>query len=309
MTVTDNQVTDVTAEYERDPVWGPLSHPALETIDEGAAPWKDHIYIAFWDAGSEAYGFLHWNGSPNHPTTKVQANVAVGGKVFDFIEELPPQSTHFSSASAEFDLKGDIEFKHERLTARLTMQPEFAVIDYSPGGAIPPLPGQEPLQHFQSGLTLTGSLTLDGETYDIDAHGFRTRTWGSRDDSEQFPEYYYLWATYDDYAVSVIKHLHPNDVQKTGGGLTTADESIPIVDLHLPKDRAGFAYEVTVDLADGTSQTLKRVDRHWGGWCPIGLPKRMGPTFAAFDEVVSHTDVDGKLGYGLAEYGYIRRIS
>jgi hypothetical protein len=295
-------------EYDRDPVWGAASHPALDTIADGSPPWKDHIYIAFWDAGSESYGFLHWNGSPNHPTTKVQANVAIGGKQIDFIEELPPQSTHFSSTSAEFDLRSEIEFKHQRLSGRLNMAPEFRLIDYTPGGSIPALAGQEPLQHFQSGLTMTGRLELDGVGHHIDAHGFRTRTWGYRDDSEQFPEYFYLWATFDDYAISIIKHLHPDGSQRAGGALTNDAEAITVIDAHLPKDRAGFASEVTVDLADGTSRTVDRVERVWGGWCPIGLPRRNGPTFAAFDEVVTFTDSERKRGLGLSEYGYIRQI-
>ncbi|MDF3305291.1 hypothetical protein P3H15_09685 [Rhodococcus sp. T2V] len=307
MTVTDAK-SALQFEYDRDPVWGPLSHPALETIEEGRQPWKDHIYIAFWDPKSASYGFLHWNGSPNHPTTKVQANIALGGKEFDLIEELPPQATHFSSDSAEFDLEGTIEYKHERLKGTLTMAPQFGAINYGPGGSIPALADQEPLQHFQSGLTLKGRLQLDGVDYDIDALGFRTRTWGYRDDSEQFPEYFYLWATFDDYAVSVIKHVHPDGRQKTGGALVNETETIMITDVHLPKDRAGFAYEVTVDLEDGTSRTLARDERVWGGWCPIGLPKRNGPTFAAFDEVVGFVGPDNEFGYGLSEYGYIRRV-
>jgi hypothetical protein len=307
MTV-DTKTDALSEEYDRDPVWGPLSHPALAAIEAGSPPWKDHIYIAFWDPESQAYGFLHWNGSPNHPTTKVQANIALGGKEFDFIEQLPPQATHFSSPSAEHDLKSAIEYKHARLKGSLTMAPEFAAINYGPGGSIPALADHEPLQHFQSGLTITGELELDGVGHTIDAHGFRTRTWGYRDDSEQFPEYFYLWATFDDYAISVIKHVHPDGRQKTGGALVTDGGAIPISDVHLPKDRAGFAYEVTVDLADGTSRTLDRGERVWGGWCPIGLPKRNGPTFAAFDEVVGFTGPNGEFGYGLSEYGHIRRV-
>ncbi len=306
--ITVRHATTAEQEFARDPVWGPTSHPALDTIEHGAPPWKDHIYIAFWDAASESYGFLHWNGSPNHPTTKVQANLALQGSRFDLVEELPPQSSHFSSASAEFDLQGAIEFHHDRLTGQLTMMPEFGVINYTTGGSIPALGDLEPLQHYQSGLTLTGQLELDGRRHQINAHGFRTRTWGYRDDSEQFPEYFFVWTTFENYAVSVIKHLHPDGSQKAGGAVVTDDDTIMITDVHLPKDRAGFAYEVTVDLTDGSTRTMDRVERVWGGWCPIGLPQRNGPTFAAFDEVVSFTDRDGRTGQGLSEYGYIRRI-
>ena len=76
------------------------------------------------------------------------------------------------------------------------MTPLFEIIDFGPGGSLPALGDNEPLQHFEHGLRLTGTLTLDGHDHDIDAVGFRTRTWGYRDDSQQFAEYFFLWTTY-----------------------------------------------------------------------------------------------------------------
>jgi len=305
---TTNVSTIQLAEYERDPVWGGMSHPALETIAEGSAPWKDHIYVAFWDTANEAYGFLHWNSSPNHDTTKVQANLSLKGRTIDIIEPLAPQALHFSSDSAEFDLNGHIEYHHERLTGTLALTPQFEIIDFAPSGSLPTLGDNEPLQHFEHGLQLTGTLILDGEPHDIDAVGFRTRTWGFRDDSQQFAEYFFLWATYADYAVGFIKQLHRDGSQITGGALVRDGHVTHVADVHLVKNRAGFAQRIVVDLTDGTSLTLKRGERVWGGWCPIGLPEREGPSFCAYDEIVDWTDEKGEIGYGLSEYGQIRYI-
>ena len=63
MTTTDATLVQL-EEYQRDPAWGAMSHPAREEIAAGSPPWKDHIYVAFWDTKNEAYGFLHWNSSP-----------------------------------------------------------------------------------------------------------------------------------------------------------------------------------------------------------------------------------------------------
>jgi hypothetical protein len=308
--VTINETTNAAqaAEYERDPVWGAMSHPALDNIAGGSPPWKDHIYIAFWDPANEAYGFLHWNSSPNHDTTKVQANISLRGHQIDIIEPLSPQIDHFSSDSAEFDLKSQITYHHERLSGTLTMAPRFAIIDFGPGGSLPSLGDNEPLQHFEHGLTLAGQLNLDGQDYDIDAVGFRTRTWGYRDDSQQFAEYFFLWATFEDYAVGLIKQLHPDGSQKTGGALVRDGIVHNIVDAHLPKNRAGFAQRVVVDVADGSEVTLHRGQRAWGGWCPIGLPERNGPAFSAYDEVVDWTGPRGEVAFGLSEYGQIRNV-
>lgn len=296
------------AEYRRDPVWGGQSHPARVTIEDGAAPWKDHVYVAFWDSTHQAYGFLHWNSSPNHDTTKVQVNLSLGGQRIDIIEPLAPQADHFSSDSAEFDLKGSIEYHHDRLTGRLTMTPLFSIIDFGPGGSLPTLAENAPLEHFEHGLRIAGTLTLDGVDHVIDAVGFRTRTWGFRDDSQQFTEYYFLWASYADHAVGFIKQLHPDGSQRTGGAVVREDSVTYIDDVHLVKNRAGFAQRVTVDLADGTNLVLERGDEVWGGWCPIGLPEREGPAFSAYDEIGAWVDQSGESAYGLSEYGQIRFV-
>lgn len=309
MTMIQHPSPTEVAESERDPVWGGVSHPARAEIEAGAPPWKDHIYIAFWDTVHESYGFLHWNSSPNHDTTKAQVNLSLAGEEIDFIEALPARADRFVSESAEFDLRSTIDYHHDRLTGRLTLSPLFEIIDFGPGGSLPTLGDNEPLQHFEHGLRVTGALTLDGVEHSIDAVGFRTRTWGFRDDSQQFTEYYFLWASYADYAVGFIKQLHPDGSQRTGGALVRDGEVTSIDDVHLVKNRAGFAQRITVDLADGRTLVLNRGEVAWGGWCPIGLPEREGPAFSAYDEIGAWVDPAGETAYGLSEYGQIRFIS
>lgn len=67
-------------ENERDPVWGPMSHPIRETIEDGRPRWRDHIWFGFWDPLTPVAGELHWNTSPNSPTGKAQFTVAVQGR-------------------------------------------------------------------------------------------------------------------------------------------------------------------------------------------------------------------------------------
>lgn len=308
MTTVSEPTSVEIADYQRDPIWGAVSHPALTTLPAGSPPWKDHIYIAFWDVKNQAYGFLHWNSSPNHETTKAQVNISLKGQVVDFIEPLPLNEFSFTSDSADFDLKSTIEYRHERLTGTLDVRPQYGVIDFTPGGSIPALGDNEPLQHFEHGLTITGTLVLDGTSYDIDAVGFRTRTWGFRDDSLQFTEYYFLWAAFEDHAVGFIKQLHPNGEQITGGGYVSEGRMVPVRDIHIVKNRAGFAHRITVDLADGSNVVLSGGEQVWGGWCPIGLPEREGPAFSAYDDIRPWTNEQGQVGYGLTEYGQIRFI-
>src|SRR5581483_8435731 len=187
--MTETVAAVAAAEYERDPVWGPMSHPARETIADGRPPWKDHIYIGFWDVSSDCYGFLHWNSSPNHDTGKAQLSGSFGGVVLDINERLAPHATRFSTRSLEFDLASSIEVRNERIHGHLTAAPRLTPVDYTQNSLLPPLVAGEPLQHWQQGVELTGELTVDGATHTISALGYRTRTWGFRDDSNQFQEY------------------------------------------------------------------------------------------------------------------------
>lgn len=301
------QLPDLTAYYDRDPVWGPNSYPVRTEIEEGAPPWKDHAYLAFWDPAQEVYGFLHWNSSPNHPTSKAQLNISIKGEFLDIREDLPARD-RWTSESIDFDLLNSITITHPRLKGDLLLTARRMPINFGPSGSIPAFPGQTPLQHFQHPLSMNGSLVFDGKELELNATGYRTRTWGYRDDSVQFPEYYYLWASFDDFEVAVIKHLHPDGVARAGGGLVTDDGVVPVRDLHIPKDAAGFAIETRYEFADGTELVIDGQERVWSGWCPIGLPRRDGATFAAFDEILRLRTSDGREGWGQSEYGYVRRV-
>jgi hypothetical protein len=124
-------------EYERDPVWGPMSHPARETIGDGRPPWKDHIYIGFWDVASACHGFLHWNSSPNHDTGKAQLSGSFGGVALDIKEPLQAHATRFSSASLEFDLAGEIEVRAGRVRGHLHAAPRLTPVDYTQNSLLP----------------------------------------------------------------------------------------------------------------------------------------------------------------------------
>jgi hypothetical protein len=41
---------------------------------------------------------------------------------------------------------------------------------------------------------------------------------------------------------------------------------------------------------------------------PIGLPERDGAAFCAYDEIVDWTGPDGRVAFGLSEYGQIRQV-
>jgi hypothetical protein len=297
-------------QYSRDPIWGPLSYPATETIEAGSQPWKDHIYIAFWDAVNEAYGFLHFNSSPNHDTAKAQATLLLKGKFYDLKEVPPAKADRMRSESFDFDMGSHLAVDGDRLKGVLRLDPRFIPVDYTGHKEIlPPLVPGQPLNHWQQGVRLYGDLNLDGETHSIDALGFRTRTWGFRDDSMQFTEYFSLFACFDEFDISIMKFRQPDGTLRTDGAVSWRDgRSMRCDDIHITRDSAASPVRLVIDMADGSTIPLDRQQRAATMWCPIGLPRREGPTFCAFDEFIEWKTPQGDLGYGLNEQGIIRFV-
>lgn len=297
-------------EQARDPVWGPMSHPARAEIEPGQAPWKDHIYVAFWDSANSAYGFFHWNSSPNHDTGKAQATVLLAGTAHDLKERLPACTTRFTSPSIDFDMRSRVRIASPHLQATAEFEPRFVPVDYTGHGRILPelVPGK-PLIHWQQGLRMTGELVLDGTRHPIDALGFRTRTWGFRDDSSQFSEYFSLFACFAGFDVSIMKFRQHDGSLRTDGAIVRRDgTNVRFDDLHIVRDAAGSPLRLTLDRADGEKLVLTRKRRTAAMWCPIGLPEREGPTFCAFDEFIEWETPSGESGFGLNEQAIIRQL-
>lgn len=297
-------------EYSRDPIWGPMSHPSTDHIEAGLAPWKDHIYIALWDVTNSVYGFMHWNSSPNHNTGKAQVTLKLNGRFHDLKEVQSVASTHFKSHSIDYDMRSAIRIDGADMKGVLTLTPRFVPVDYTGHKKILPelVPGK-PLNHWQQGLSMKGSITLDGQNYTIDALGFRTRTWGFRDDSMQFTEYFSLFACFEDFDVTIMKFRQSDGSMRTDGAAVYRDGRIVrCEELHVTRDSAASPLRLTLAMADGSKLALKRLRRTADMWCPIGPPEREGPTFSAFDEFIEWETQDGARGFGLNEQGIIRFV-
>jgi hypothetical protein len=305
MPTTTTAVPD--EELERDPVWGPMSHPTTLSIADGSAPWKDHIYLGFWDTTAKAYGFLHWNSSPNHNTGKAQLCGSFRGRVLDLKEDLRP-GKRFTSASLDFDLSREILIDSEEIAGELIVSPRFSPHDYTQNSLLPPLVEGEPLQHWQQGCDLRGELRVGGERLEIAALGYRTRMWGFRDDSNQFQEYVSLQMCLAERDITCMKFRWPDGSLKTDGFLVTADSQTPVVDMHVVRNPSGLTSQLRVELAGGETITFDRRGVAAGLWCPIGLPAREGPTFSAYDEVIDWELNDGERAYSLVEQAIVRHV-
>jgi hypothetical protein len=282
--------------------WGPLATPFHTGVDTTAAPWRENAFLAFFDPTRSVCGAIHCSTSPNAPG-RARASVVVDGRLAEVVEPLDPLT--FTGAAIDYALPGTVTVRHAALALELRATPRFVPADYTRLGLIPPLPGHEPLSHYQQGADVTGWVELDGERTTIEARGFRDRTWGFRDESAMFVEYLAFGACFDDFDLTLTKFLDPDGGMRTGGYRLTKDvERVEGVDV--TRSAAGLLAAIDVRLERGDELSI-RVGSSTGFWAPMGIERR-GPTLAAYEECVTVDAGEAGRGTAVVEHGILRRL-
>jgi len=284
--------------------WGPLATPVhVHGPFAGDAAWRENAFLSFFDDERGVCGAIHCSVSPNAPG-RARASVVVDGRLAEVIE--PLDELAFRGAAVELDLSGHVIVRHERVALDLTATPRFVPADYTRLELIPPLPGHDPLTHFQQGADVTGWVEIDGVRRDITARGFRDRTWGFRDESAMFVEYLALGACFETFDLTLTKFLDETG-QTQVGGYRLADQAEQVVRAEITRSAAGLLAVLDVDFESPAPLTL-RAGPSVGFWAPMGVERR-GPALAAYEECVV-LDGGGKVGRGTAviEHGIVRRL-
>src|SRR5207249_3139484 len=125
----------------------------------------------------------------------------------------------------------------------------------------------EPVQHYQQGLAVTGHVHLHGRDRVVDARGLRDRTWGYRDEAVSMQEYIALVAGFDDHTLTVVRMLAADGTDRTEG-YRLADGAEPIDRFGVTRDAAGFL--VALHLGPPGAETEVCVtERRAGFWVPM----------------------------------------
>jgi hypothetical protein len=286
--------------------WGPLSEPIHpDAAQPGEPVWKDNAYLSFWDVDAHMFGTFHVSTSPNGDgARRARCSVTIDGRVVEIIEELPIGS--FTGPSIHFGLDGNIRVDHPDLRAELVNAPLLVPADYSVGGLIPELVPGKPLQHFQQGCHLTGTLEVDGMTHPVDGQGMRDRTWGFRDESAQWQEYAGLVGVFGGSFVTAMKFLGFEGGTRAEGFLVDEGGSNLITDIGFSRNAAAQFTSARLGLEDGTSRTVVLQQRRAGFWVPMGRDTD-GPAFGTYDDFMQ-LELDGRTGAGFFEQGIIHRV-
>jgi hypothetical protein len=286
--------------------WGPLSEPIHNEIPDGAPPWRDNAFLAFWDPGSDLVGTLHTSTSPNAEGRRARFSVQSGGTTVELVEELEPGS--FSSDSITFSAGAEFSIASPRVSGQVTTAPLFPLADYT-GDKSPEafsLDKRQPLMHYQRAATVTGRLEIDGKAVTIDGHGFRDRTWGYRDESSSVAEYFGFMFVFPSFALTTMKLRGASGGEMVLGNVL-ADGATVVDEASMTRDASGLFAATEVKVADGRSISIRGVERRAGFWCPMGW-ERTGPTLSAFDEFLTIRTGDGEEGFGMVEQGILKTV-
>ncbi|MCW3012691.1 MAG: hypothetical protein JWO90_3095 [Solirubrobacterales bacterium] len=287
--------------------WGALAHPIRQDRPEDGTPaWKDNAYVIFWDPANEVFGSVHVSTSPNAEGRRARGSFSVRGRTAEVVEEPAPGT--WDTASITFDPEGHMEVRTAEVTAVLDMVPRGAACDYSTGGVVPELVAGEPLQHFQGAILVTGAVEVHGEFSAVDGVGMRDRTWGFRDESAQFPEYYGIVVDLGGRLLTVMRFARTDGQVITDGFLVSEDGAVSVKQIDgYTRDASGLFAAAKVTTVEGEVLDLRMTRRLAGFWVPMGW-ERQGPTMSAYDELIEVRTAEGLVGHGMVEQGIVRRL-
>jgi hypothetical protein len=284
--------------------WGPLE-TAIHDEDRlpGAPPWKDNVYIAFWDPEAEVYGCAHFSTSPNAEGRRARLSFTAEGHAVEVVEPLDRGT--FTSASLDLNLSGCVRVDHPRLQGEIRFRPISAWADFS-AKALPTM-NDEPIQHLQISVSAEGDLTFDGRAVRHRGEGIRDRSWGYREMSVNMPEYIWYFARFDDHSITAFKFRHLDGRVISDGFILGAEAHRVVTDVGVTRDASGLSSIGHLTLEDGTELDLHSGERVAGFWLPMEWDRR-APMMSAYDEYRPLLTGDGRQGFGVIEHGQIRQL-
>lgn len=283
----------------------PLNQPITRSVPEGRPPWRDNAYVCFWDSSRDILGVLHVSTSANGEGRRARFSLSVGGRTVEVVET-PHARDSWRSDSIDYPLTDTIHVEHPRVQADLRLSPRFDYVDYTASQVIPPLVPEEPQQHVQQAVEVTGKLVFDGVGIDFLGSGFRDRSWGYRDESAHIVEYLSFMAVFPDFAFTALRFLDSDGGDRVEGFRLSDNGIGRVTAIGATRDGSGLIDAAHL-IIDGKPFEAEVTVKKGGFWVPMG-PSRRGPTLSAYDELVGLRSSDGEEGFAFVEHAGIRRI-
>jgi hypothetical protein len=303
--------------------WGGLANPvhvAAPQDQEGFTsqyPWKDNAWFVFWDAEQGISAAIHCSTSFNGGQRFARAVLAHAGQVVSCDET--PDVGRLSSASIDLDdallPKGTATGTHRvhvcgaDLEFELTLTPRWRPMDWTVLHLVPALGAAPELNHWQQGYLATGHVRIGARRLDFNGGGFRDRTWGWRQESEQWNELYAVNVGLEKCDISMCKFLLSDGSSRAGGFVQDDQGMHEVVDSTLLYNKFGLAGRLEIRAEELAPLVLDMGPGEAGWWLSFGKPGSQAPVWTEYQHLGSFDGGEWGRGYGCVPHAILRRLS
>jgi hypothetical protein len=288
--------------------WGPLAEPyhSDKQIPPGSPPWRENVFLAFFDRERDVYGTSHFTGASNAGGRRARLSVVVGGTAAEIVE--PMAAGEFGTPGVQLDLSGQVRAKSDDLVAELSFVPRLPPVDYSASNTLPGLDDTEPLRHYQGSGTFTGTVAVHGAApVEVAGGCLRDRTWGWREENRHWLEYYACFLCFEDFDLTLMK-FRLADGSTRAHGATVGSRAERVTGSRVARNGWGSVTRFDVELDGRPPIELAVAPPEARIWLPLGEPDG-AQALTAYDEFVEARTPDGLTGFGIVEQGILRQLA
>jgi hypothetical protein len=291
--------------------WGPLAEPLHAEVTAGPddPPWRENAFFPFWDRARSVYGVVHVMTAANATGRRARASLVHRGRYLEVIEPLEPMA--FSSPSVSVDLAGTLTATGPGWGFDVVLEPRLDTIDYSAADTMPALVEERPLRHYQRSGTCRGTVTVDGVETAIAGGSLRDRTWGFREETAHWLEYYACFLSFgpeggEAFDLAMMKFRVAGGPDRMSGFLV-GSRSDRVLESRITRTATGSPASLWLRLASRGELTLRVGPPEARVFVPLGEPD--GPVaITSYDDFVEVTTDAGETGFGIVEQGILRRL-
>lgn len=274
--------------------------------------WKENWYFNFIDRKNNAWGINHISLERHKQSGRFSAFHVVDGEILMYVNFLPLGEDFRELTDGKLRVEFVEPHKKFRLTldgpnhsVDLTYLARFEVFDYIPPEARSPQGDKRSLaiNHYEQALTVTGTLTKDGQTRPISCFGHRDHSWGYRDESNiagwnwvavQFPN---KTINISQVRIAGMEPMSRGFVSEEGGN--TGIREVKIVSTE--RGEGGVPMRSTFAAVDESGRPWTLTSSRFSG---LVLPLReKGREVVVYENFADYTLTEtGEQGVGIDEY-------
>jgi hypothetical protein len=311
------------ADHNANSDWGGLAkavHARAHTNQESLAeryPWKDNIWLAFWDIEQRICGMIHCSTSFNGAPRTARAVLAYQGRILS-CDETP---TIGSLSSPSIDVDGSISpggtasgphrvsVSTPDFALDLTLSPRRRPMDWTVLHLVPSLGDAPELDHWQQSFSASGHVRVGTARLQFTGWGFRDRTWGWRQESLQWLELYAVDVVLEKCDISMCKWLCA-DGSTSAGGFVQDDQGLhQVISSELTYNKVGLAQQVTIHAGKLAPLTLDAGVADAGWWLTFTKPNSKAPVWTEYENFCSFDGGAWGRGYGCIPHAILRKLS